>query len=92
MSANRWSARESVILAHIRSTLAEEIASAGQYPEVIGDRAIMRFIRGHLHVQEKATEMYAGFLRWRKEANADAAREDIVNNGMNEPTKFPFGA
>jgi hypothetical protein len=87
----RWSIQEIELLAEIRSRLSAEIAEAGQYPEVIGDRAIIRFIRGHNHNLEKATEMYASFLNWRKESNADEARDDIIKRGFNDPRKFPFG-
>lgn len=87
----RWSVQEIEMLAEIRSRLSSEIAAAGQYPEVVGDRAIIRFIRGHNHNLDKATEMYASFLNWRKESNADEARDDIVKRGMNDPLKFPFG-
>jgi hypothetical protein len=80
------------MLAEIRNRLSEEISQAGQYPEVVGDRAIIRFIRGHNHVLDKATEMYGSFLNWRKESNADEARENIVKGGMNDPMKFPFGS
>lgn len=87
----RWSIQEIEMLAEIRSRLSSEIATAGQYPEVVGDRAIIRFIRGHNHNLDKATEMYASFLNWRKESNADEARDDIVKRGMNDPMKFPLG-
>lgn len=87
----RWSVEEHEMLTEIRSRLSVEIAAAGQFPEVVGDRAIIRFIRGHNHNIDKATEMYASFLQWRKESNADEAREDIVKRGMNDPLKFPFG-
>jgi hypothetical protein len=90
-AARRWSVQEMEMLTEIRSRLSSEIAQAGQYPEVVGDRAIIRFIRGHNHVIDKATEMYASFLNWRKESNADEARENIVKGGMNDPMKFPFG-
>jgi hypothetical protein len=90
-AARRWSVQEMEMLTEIRSRLSSEIAQAGQYPEVVGDRAIIRFIRGHNHVIDKATEMYASFLNWRKESNADEARDNIVKGGMNDPMKFPFG-
>ena len=50
-----------------------------------------RFIRGHGHNAAKATEMFAKFLAWRKEANADEARQNIVHGGIDTPLKFPHG-
>lgn len=91
MSNNRWSIQEYELLNEIRNRLSNEISQTGQFPEVIGDRAIIRFIRGHNHNLEKIIEMYSSFLKWRKESNADEAREDIVKNGLNDPLKFPFG-
>lgn len=40
--AKRWSTEELNIMAEIRATLAEEIAQCGQFPEVIGDRSLIR--------------------------------------------------
>jgi hypothetical protein len=35
--------------------------------------------------------MFAKFLAWRKESNADEARQNIVNRGIDTPLKFPYG-
>ena len=89
--SRRWSILEEKLLIEVRERLALEISESGQFPEVVGDRAIVRFLRGHGHNIEKVIEMYSSFLRWRKESNADNAREDIVKRGLNDPLKFPFG-
>ncbi len=88
---SRWSAREHQILSHIRSTLREEIAATGQFVEVVGDRALIKFIRGHGHNEEKATLMYKNYLKWRKDNNLDAIRQEIVLGGK-RPLDFPFAS
>lgn len=35
--------------------------------------------------------MFGKFLAWRKESNADEARERIVHGGIDTPMKFPHG-
>lgn len=87
---NRWSERETALLALVRETLAAEISEAGQFPEVVGDRGIMRFIRGHLE-PEKILQMYGNYLKWRKETGADAIRERIRAEQLNRPSLFPNG-
>lgn len=88
--SNRWSARETELLAHVRSTLAAEIAASGQFPEVIGDRGIIRFIRGHGE-EDKIVTMYGNYLKWRKESGADVIRERIRVENLNKPSLFPNG-
>ena len=61
-----------------------------QYPEVVGDRKLIRFIRGHGHDEEKILEMVEKFLDWRDANEVDKIRENIVN-GMNHWLKFPKG-
>ena len=87
---NRWSTHETELLAQVRSTLATEIAEAGQYAEVVGDRGIMRFIRGHGEL-DKIITMYRNYLKWRKESGADEIRERIRIENLNKPSLFPNG-
>ena len=77
------------LLPELRRRLATEIATTGQFPEVVGDRCLVRFLRGHGHNIDKATEMYGNYLKWRKDHNVDAAREDIVQGGK-RPRQFPY--
>lgn len=88
---NRWSEEETAALVEIRRRLKDELAAAGQYPEVIGDRKLLRFYRGHNGVMDKVCEMISKFLRWRKENDVDAIRDAIVMGGLNHPKKFPNG-
>mmetsp|Transcript_20349 Transcript_20349/g.34288 ORF Transcript_20349/g.34288 Transcript_20349/m.34288 type:complete len:338 (-) Transcript_20349:326-1339(-) len=87
---NRWSEQETLLLAQVREALATEIAEAGQFPEVVGDRGIIRFIRGHGEL-EKIITMYGNFLKWRKDSGADAIRERIREENLNKPALFPNG-
>lgn len=87
---NRWSEKETELLAQVREALAEEIAAAGQFAEVIGDRGIMKFIRGHGEL-EKIILMYGNYLKWRKDSNADEIRERIRLEHLNTPNMFPNG-
>lgn len=81
---------EESLLSQMRERLAPELASAGQYPEVIGDRKLIRFLRGHDHNLNKACSMMSKFLLWRKEVSADKIRESITLD-KNHPEKFPLG-
>eukprot|EP00602_Paraphysomonas_sp_CaronLab_P008996 CAMPEP_0185023696 /NCGR_PEP_ID=MMETSP1103-20130426/6342_1 /TAXON_ID=36769 /ORGANISM="Paraphysomonas bandaiensis, Strain Caron Lab Isolate" /LENGTH=339 /DNA_ID=CAMNT_0027556411 /DNA_START=34 /DNA_END=1053 /DNA_ORIENTATION=+ len=87
----RWSEEETRLLREMREQCRDEISHAGQFPEVIGDRALIRFIRGHGHNLDKAVQKYLSYLNWRQESGADLARENIVRNGYNHPYKFPCG-
>ncbi len=44
---NRWSPIETSLLSELRVLCSEEIAAAKPFPEVVGDRRLMRFLRGH---------------------------------------------
>lgn len=58
---------------------------------VVGDRRLLRFLRGKQHNIEEATEMISNFLTWRKDNNVDSIRQDIVYGGKNTPLLFPSG-
>ncbi len=76
-------------LAELRHRLKDEIAAANQVPEVVGDRPLIRFLRGHQFNIDKAATMYSNYLKWRKEFNVDAVRHKIVHEGYNHPNSFP---
>lgn len=59
---------------------------------VVGDRRILRFLRGKQLNVDTASEMYINFLRWRRENNVDRIRQEIVYGGKDSPMKFPNGA
>lgn len=87
----RWSVLEEEQLAQMKVSLKYEIDLSPKYPEVVGERRMLRFLRGNSHDVHKAVDQMRKFLNWRHDNNVDAIRDNIVNNGMNEPRKFPFG-
>ena len=62
---NRWTLQEENLLREVRSRLRHKLESRPQYPEVVGDRKLIRFIRGHGHEIEKVCGMVEKFLDWR---------------------------
>jgi len=87
----RWNDLETKGIAHVRSKLADLISCAPQYPEVVGDRKIIRFLRGHDYDLEKVCHLMAKFLNWRKTAHVDDIRRRIVEEEYDHPIKFPKG-
>jgi hypothetical protein len=84
----RWSKKDTDAIAEMRSQCAEELKNQPPYPEVIGDRRMLRFIKGHPESLDKAIEMFKNFLLWRKEYEVNVMRENILKD-MDHPTKFP---
>ena len=76
-------------IAAIRANCADILSEVPQFPEVVGDRKLIRFLLGHNEDVAKATEMFRKFLLWRKEHGVDTIRNNIVSGGMDHPTKFP---
>lgn len=87
----RWTGREVVDMKVIRERLADLLQDAPPFPEVVGDRKIIRFLRGHDHNIDKICDLYGKFLRWRKEAKVDEIRNSIVEGGLDHPLRFPKG-
>ena len=78
-------------LMKMRSRLSDVLSNRPQFPDVVGDRKLLRFLRGHDHSVDKACEMFTKFLKWRDENGVDEIRERIVHGGLNHPKKFPNG-
>ncbi len=57
----------------------------------MGDRRILRFLRGKQHNVEEATNMIRDFLKWRLDNKVDDVRQAIVYGGKDSPYKFPHG-
>jgi len=87
----RWTPEEESLMTKLKEVLSDQLSNRPQFPEVVGDRRIVRFIRGNNYSLEKATTMMAEFLMWRKENEVDKIRQEIVYGGLNEPSKFPYG-
>jgi hypothetical protein len=87
----RWIEEEEAGLVELRRRLAVELDSIDPNPDVIGDRKLLRFFRGHNMDIDKTTEMVAKYIEWRKTSNVDAIRADIIHGQKNHPSKFPNG-
>ena len=61
----RWSDHETELLKAVRHRLHDKLCARPQFPEVVGDRKLIRFLRGHDHNIDKACEMIEKFLDWR---------------------------
>ena len=59
--------------------------------ELVGDRRLIRFLRGRQNDVGLAAGMYREHLKWRKGFNTDEIRNKIAFGGLNHPLRFPFG-
>ena len=87
--SKRWSDKEQNFLNELRLNLELELKDANQVPDVIGDRRLLRFSKGHNFDLPIVTKMLREHFKWRKEAKADEARYRILYEDINEPSKFP---
>jgi len=86
----RWSLEERERIADVRRRLGSKITSRAQYPDVVGDRRILRFLRGVPDINV-ACDKYSKFLDWRDANDVDTIRNNILYGGMNDPHFFPRG-
>jgi hypothetical protein len=91
MLSSRWPQVEVEELKEMRFRLADQLREQPPFPEVVGDRRMLRFLRGHQHNLDRATERFSQFLDFRKQYNMDSIRQNIVYNGCSSPSKFPMG-
>ena len=77
----RYSALEMEKLSQLKEKLGTKLSEAPQFPEVIGDRKLLRFLRGHDFDVEKVTGLVSKFLDWRRDNNVDEIRQNIVLGG-----------
>jgi hypothetical protein len=75
MSRPRWNEEETAALVEIRARLKDELASVAQNIEVVGDRSLLRFYRGHLGVMDTVCTMISNYLKWRLENGVDEVSE-----------------
>jgi len=83
-----FSAEQLAAVEQVRKLCAKELADAAPYEEVVSDRRIMRFLRGHKFDVKVAATMFGNMLSWRKEMNVDRIREHIVRDNLS-PEQFP---
>ena len=71
----RWPADEEAQLVQMRRLLSREPTFlANSRPDVIGDRRMLRFLRGQDHNVELATAKFKSFLLWREANSVDFIR------------------
>jgi hypothetical protein len=58
---------------------------------VVGDRRLLRFLRGKAMNVEEAIKNIRAFFKWRDDNKIDEIRQDIVYGGKDSPFKFPHG-
>ena len=75
----------------MRARLGALLLDRPQFPDVVGDRKLLRFLRGHDHNVDKVCEMVTNYLKWRDDNSIDEIREKILRGGVTHPAKFPKG-
>jgi hypothetical protein len=76
----RWSDEDTALLSAMREQLGDKLSKRRQLPDVVGDRRLLRFLRGHGRNVNKACEVFTKFLTWRDENNVDDVRDYILQN------------
>lgn len=72
----RWTVEESAAIEALRDGIGrKKLASVPPFPEVVGDRKLLRFLRGHSYDIPKCVEMFTRFLNWRKGILCTKSRE-----------------
>ena len=54
----RWSKKDTEAIAFIRKESADLLEKQPPFVEVVGDRRILRFVKGHPESTDKALEMF----------------------------------
>ncbi|CAN0534748.1 unnamed protein product, partial [Ectocarpus sp. 8 AP-2014] len=84
-AAGRWTRFEEGLLREMKAELQDDLRAAPPFPEVVGTRRMLRFLRGHDHDAAKAAAMMRRMLQWRKDNGVDDIREDIMQNKKFDP-------
>lgn len=85
----RWADDETLALKEIKKRLQGELSVQPRHADVVGDRKLLRFYRGHGKDLDKTCEHISRFLRWREEAGVGEIRAAILRDGSSHPSKFP---
>ena len=88
---SRWIEAERIGLEKMKEILADDLQSIPPYPDVVGDRRLIRFLRGRHCDVDAAVKQYRDFLKWWKNSNVEEVRNNILYGGLNHPFKFPMG-
>ena len=89
MPGSKWNLKDTVALQQMKDQLQPILSTYPPYPEVTGDRRLLRFLKGYNLNVEKAVKAYQEFIKWRKDNDVDAIRNDILYGGKNHPITFP---
>jgi uridine kinase len=73
----RWKEEERSAIAEMRLRLFTDLKKIPQFPEVVGDRRLIRFYNGNGKDVDRAVEAYMKFLKWRKDNQVDQIRQNI---------------
>ena len=76
----RWSAEEERQLRAMREELRDDLVILPQYPDVVGDRRLLRFLRARALDLDKAVLLYRRFLAFRREYQVDTIHERICKS------------
>lgn len=89
--AHRWSLFETQCLKQLRAhpLVHDLLLSRPQYTDVVGDRRMLRFLRGQGHDVEKTAEKLKGFLMFRDEKKVDDIRNELLFTPLSSPLQFP---
>lgn len=87
----RWKDFEQKALDELKEIVKDEIAKVPPYPDLVGDRKLIRFLRGQNNHVVEAANQYVLFLQWYRENNVEAIRNKILYEGCDHPHKFPLG-
>jgi hypothetical protein len=85
----RWNPKEAAALNQLKILIKVEHEHYLNFPDVGGERRLMRFLRGRNLNVELAAQEFIAFVKWRKDNNIDDVRSDILYGGKNNPTLFP---
>lgn len=58
---------------------------------MVGDRRLLRFLRGKSLNLDESVKSIKAFLKWRDDNKVDDVRQSIVYGGKDSPFKFPYG-
>ena len=58
---------------------------------MVGDRRLLRFLRGKSFKIDESVKCIRDFFKWRDTNDVDKIRQDIIYGGKDTPFKFPFG-
>lgn len=88
---SRWTEEELHALGELRERCASRLSKRPQLPEVIGDRRLLRFIRGHNFNMDKIVQKFNSFLDFRDTYKVDDIRNEILYKPLSTPLDFPNG-